>query len=85
MTTKFDEKKWANDAILVQDACNLSGVAISFARMLREMCDADMDTTKRNTHPLSILFSSKIASLTGSESMLQFSKAYEYAKKVAEE
>jgi hypothetical protein len=85
MTTTFDEKKWAKDALLVQDACNLSGVAHSFSRMLREMSDANMGTDARNTHPLSLLFSSKIASMTGSESMLQFSKAYEYAKKMAGE
>lgn len=85
VTPMFDEKKWAKGALLVQDACNLSGVLHSFSKMLGDMHDAGLDTTQKNKHPLSILFSSKVESLTGSSSMQVFSNAYEWAKKTSTE
>ena len=73
-------RKLASDAIAVQDACNLSGVVFSFAKAMQSLCDMGLDTAQRNEHPIAILFSSKIASLTGSEHSLVFSKAYDWAK-----
>ena len=81
----FNLAKWAKDAIQVQDACNLSGVIHSFSRMLTEMNDAGFDTYAKNRHPCSVLFSSKVASLTSSESPSEFSKAYTQAKVMAGE
>jgi len=72
------------DAMAVQDACNLSGVVSSFARHMHTLCEMGFDTDQRNRHPVSILFSSKIASLTGSESLTAFSEAYERATEVNE-
>lgn len=65
------------DALIVQDACNLSGVVHSFSRHMQTLCDMGIDNTDdRNRHPVCILFSSKIASLSGSEDFKNFSRAY---------
>ena len=66
-----------HEAMEVQNACNLSGVLFSFARHMQTLCDLGLDPDARNAHPVCILFSSKIASLTGSESMDTFSEAYQ--------
>ncbi len=55
------------DALTVQDACNLSGVVYAFARHMETLCADGLDTDARNLHPVSVLFASKIASLTRSE------------------
>jgi len=68
------------DAVQVQDACNLSGVLFSFARHMQTLCDMGLDTDQKNRHPVSILFSCKIASLTGSEHGTAYVEAYEQAK-----
>ena len=52
-------------AIVIQDACNLSGVVHAFSDILSRMCDAGLDTDARNRHPISIMFADKIASLSG--------------------
>jgi len=72
----MDDKKMAKDAILVQDACNLSGVVISFQRVLHELHDRGLSTTEINTHPLSVMYASKIDSLTGRD----FSRAYDWCE-----
>ena len=65
------------DALIVQDACNLSGVVRSFSKHMQTLCDMGIDNTRdRNRHPVCVLFSSKIASLTGSEDFSNFSRAY---------
>lgn len=67
----------ANDyelAILVQDACDLSGVVHSFSEVLKKMnC---MDTDSRNAHSICVMYASKIASLTHSENASIFTDAY---------
>ena len=75
-------QKLAKDALDVQDACNLSGVALGFGRAMVALREAqpEKDTNFYNTHPVAVLWSSKIASLTGSESMTNFSRAYEACK-----
>ena len=82
---KFNLAKWGQDALAVQDACNLSGVVASFARMTAEMLASGMGTDACNRHPFSVLFSSKIASLTGSEAAWSFSRAYSQTKILAGE
>ena len=59
----------ANEAISVQDACNLSGVVHSFARTMSDLCDLVPDTDERNNNPIAILWSDKIASLTGTQDL----------------
>jgi hypothetical protein len=74
------------DAILVQDACNLSGVLYAWARVMDKICDAtrNQGTDAKNTHPINVLFASKVASLTGCESGLNFSHAYDACQKLSE-
>lgn len=70
------------DAILIQDACNLSGVVGSFARVIKKIWAEARATDNGSTewvnrHPISVLYSSKISSLSGSEDMESFSEAYD--------
>jgi hypothetical protein len=67
-------------ALDVQDACNLGGVIRAFSRILERMFISTGGTAERNTHPISVMFSSKIASLTGSETDPSFSEAYDTCK-----
>jgi hypothetical protein len=72
----------AQDSIDVQDACNLSGVIHAFARAMSNLRELfpNLGTDLLNRHPISVMYSSKIASLTGSETFTAFSRAYEWAK-----
>ena len=81
-------KDLAIEALAVQDACNLSGVVHSFSKVMTDLRDIARKegwegTQAINMHPIALLFSSKIASLTYSESPLEFSKAYDWAAKQA--
>jgi hypothetical protein len=75
-------RELAQEALDVQDACNLSGVVHSFSRVLTDLravarAEGWEGTSAINMHPIAVLFSSKIASLTYSDSPTEFSKAYE--------
>lgn len=80
-------KDLANEALLVQDACNLSGIVHSFSRAITRLRELypDKGTEFYNTHPVCVLFSDKIASLTGSVGMDSFSEAYRECKSIVEE
>lgn len=85
MDTHAEMRRLADDALNVQMACNLSGIVHSFSKAmttLREIAREEgwESTDKLNTHPVAILYSSKIASLTGSETSLNFSNAYKWAE-----
>jgi hypothetical protein len=63
-------KELAQEALDVQNACNLSGVVHSFARAmtdLRAVAEAEgwAGTQNINTHPICQLWADKIADLTG--------------------
>ena len=81
------ERDLMRDAILVQDACNLSGVVHSFSAAMTKLraVYSTQGTDFFNRHPIAVLFASKIASLTGCEHMETFSRAYETAKRIAEQ
>jgi hypothetical protein len=57
------------DAIVIQDACNISGVLLSFSKIIlklnQEMFFQKYDFKWRDHHPLIILFLDKLASLAG--------------------
>jgi len=59
----------AREALAVQDACNLCGVAQSFARAMIDLGDHTRGTDERNGHPITILWADKIAHLTGTQSI----------------
>lgn len=66
-------------ALQVQDASNLSGVLISWERDIRPLVWEDVRANGGdfNTHPLNVLFASKVNSLTGYGQ--RFSEAYRIA------
>jgi len=68
-------KQLAQDAIDVQDACNLSGVVYGFARAMESLCEHVSSSAERNTHPVAVLWASKIASLTRCESDLSMGRS----------
>ncbi len=63
-------KQLAQEALDVQDACNLSGVVLSFGRAIGELRENNpsMGTDWINSHPICCLWSDKIAHLTGTQS-----------------
>ena len=70
------------DALDVQNACNLSGVLKSWASHVDAIwtevrANPQSGTDAFNHHPVNVLFASKVASLTGSESTNGFHEAYE--------
>jgi hypothetical protein len=82
------------NALQVQDAVNLSGIIHSFSRdisrlrILLELAYKEGGSPTRfstdllNRHPICIMWSSKIADLTGSEVGLRFNRAYDWCKNV---
>jgi hypothetical protein len=72
-------KQLAQDALNVQNACNLCGVAQSFAKAMIDLGDHTKGTDERNTHPVAILWADKIAQLTGTQQMglLDVMRAYD--------
>jgi len=79
--------KGLDDALLVQDACNLSGVVHVWSRILQQMHERDaeyrnMSTDERNRHPVNVLFASKAASLTQCEFGMAYHDAYMAAKEI---
>lgn len=80
-------EQMANDALNVQSAVNLSGIVHSFSLIMTDLRDIlekeeNFSTTMLNEHPICILFSDKIASLTGSENSSAFGTAYNWAQEV---
>ena len=59
-------KQLAQEALDVQDACNLSGVAHAFARALSALRKAipNASTSEINAHPIAKVWADKIAHLT---------------------
>jgi hypothetical protein len=59
----------AQDALDVQNACNLSGVVHGFSRAMSDLCQLVSGTDARNNHPICILWADKIAHLTGTQEL----------------
>ena len=59
------EARWCQDALAVQNACNPSGVAHSFAALCEQMHQAGLGTTAICDHPAARLFAAKLADLMG--------------------
>jgi hypothetical protein len=60
-------KKLAQDAMMIQDACNGSGVAQGFARAMLALGEHTNGTAERNRHPVVQLWIAKLADLAGME------------------
>lgn len=77
------------NAILVQDACNLSGVVHSFSQAMTKIwatleAEGRASTNAANSHPIAVLYASKIASLTGCSNLGYFTEAYNACHRMAE-
>lgn len=74
-------KEMFQTALDVQNASNLSGVVHAFSHTMTELRERlpNASTQELNQHPIAILFSSKIASLTHSEDGMSFANAYHAA------
>lgn len=59
------EARWCTDALSVQNACNPSGVAHSFAALCEQMHGAGLSTTAICDHPATQLYAAKLADLCG--------------------
>ena len=70
-------KRDYEDALMVQSACNLSGVVHSFSeilsRLVKEAQEQGKGTDWINTHPICVLFAEQINHLTTSD----YLQAYE--------
>ena len=76
----------AKDALAVQDARNLSGVAHAFSEAMSFMCKAGLNIDQRNRHPIAILFVDKMASLAriqGQQTFDIYNQAYSECKRLA--
>ena len=69
-------KKAAQDALAVQDACNLSGVVHAFSRAMTVIRENTNGTDEANRHPIAVLFADKIADLTGRPGVDGYGQAY---------
>ena len=85
MSTDALERKIAQEADFAQNACNLSGVVRSFARVTEILWELSRRQSPQsgnmedvNRHPVSVYFASKIASLTGCEDFETFSIAFDW-------
>ena len=83
-----DLQEAAQTALDIQDACNLSGVVFSFARIMQSLCDVahaeGKGTDWKNQHPIAQLFASKIADLSRVEyTGTGFSRAYDACQQLA--
>jgi len=75
-------KQLAKEALDAQNACNLCGVAQSFAKaMINLGAHCPSGTTERNTHPITIVWLDKMNSLAGIQSFvdLETSKSIDSA------
>lgn len=68
-------------AMDVQDACNLSGVVRTWAEVTaviwEDIREKGGGTKAFNSHPINVLFASKVESLTACSDSNVFTKAYE--------
>jgi hypothetical protein len=87
----IDKKHWQN-AMSVQDACNLSGVVFSFEKAMQAICDeANAEghgTDWKNTHPIVVLFTTQLAYLSNTATVVDsevYRKAYEAVEAMIKE
>lgn len=59
------EARWCADALAVQNACNPSGIAHSFAALCEQMHAQGLSTTAIADHPAAQLYAAKLADLCG--------------------
>ena len=69
-TTRRTLLQLAQEAVAVQDACNLCGVAHGFARAMSDLMNLlPGGTDACNRHPIAVLWADKIAHLSGTQTL----------------
>jgi hypothetical protein len=58
-------KELAREALDIQNAVNLVGLAKSFARAMTDLAGYVSDTVERNHHPVTVLWLDKMCQLAG--------------------
>lgn len=78
-------KELAQEALDVQDACNLSGVVHGWSRSIRRLRALlpGAGTDALNAHCVNVLWSDKCASLTGAQYGHNFSWMYDACQRLA--
>lgn len=79
--TSFQEKKWAEQALFAQDACNLVALAGAFHKLCLELNNSGTGGEKLWKHPAVRLFVNKFESLCHSEA--NFVEAYDACHNLA--
>lgn len=82
-------RKAADEADMIQNGCNLSGIAHAFSRMLTDVLwpaarELNQGTDWVNQHPICVLFIDKMSSLARSQDndMIVF-RAFDACKRIA--
>jgi hypothetical protein len=70
------------NAVQVQDACNISGVVRSLSDTLSRM--SEMDTESKTCHPIVNMYLCKLASLQGQIYDWEFTGSYQFCQDVIE-
>jgi hypothetical protein len=72
----------AQEAIDIQDACNLLGLSKGFAKAMQELKD-ELERLKQytgtdqiNTHPITVLWTNKLSNLSEGSTLSDFGLAY---------
>jgi hypothetical protein len=78
-------KEFCNDALTVQDACNLSGVVQAFATAMRCVWDdarrLGKGTEWVNCHPIAVLFVDKLQDMVSRRSLIDFRDAADFCER----
>lgn len=85
LSTQNLESRLATEALQIQNACNLSGLVFGFSSAMQLLCelshrDGNAGTEFKNRHPITILWVSKLDSLSGASDFDAFSKAYDWCE-----
>jgi hypothetical protein len=73
----------AKEAIMVQDACNLGGVSISFREAVQAVQQLRISTAGVRTHPIIKLFIDKMFDLCGRPDTSEYSRAMRQCEAIA--
>lgn len=70
----------AQEALDVQDACNLTGVALSFSRAMCDLRTLVGGGDSLRAHPVTVLWMDKLMDMIGRvDTMTAYAKAYDWA------
>lgn len=79
------QKQDYEEAINVQDACNLSGVIFEWAEIMQRICDESHKDGKgtdwKNNHPINVLFAHKVYDMVNVHSSLSYDGIFNRAYK----